>query len=270
MINKCVLTKVKKPLIGVVLQHTTMPMYFFDNHTITLLAETYFKFIFEMACIPFFISSLMDKEDLCQIVSMIDGLLLTGGRDVCSSTYNEECKVTYSADVKGIGAKYVRPIMIAPNINRDLMEIKLYHLAKQKNVPILGLCRGMQIINIAEGGGLHQEIDESEILHSIILDSIPAHEINIMSDTKCHAIMGVDDYSVPSMHHQSIDKLGDNLLVSAVAADGTIEMIEHYNKKKFIIGIQGHPEIALDKLPKFNNVFSAFVNEVKKGAGYAI
>lgn len=246
---------VQKPIIGVILQHELIPTYFGTMRQVALLSESYFNFIIEYGCIPFFITSLIQKEDLNTIIDKIDGLLLTGGRDIAASTYNTEQK---------IGKKFHRPAQLAPDIKRDLLEITLYKLAKAKGIPILGICRGIQLINVAEGGTLYQEIDQTTIVHNITAEGlIPYHEIMIMEETQCHKMLQTDKYFVSSIHHQAIHKLATELLAGAKAEDGIIELIEYKDKRKFIIGIQGHPEINRKNMHRFNNIFLSFIAHAK-------
>ncbi len=173
----------------------------------------------------------------------IDGLLLIGGEDISEEMYNTN---------------------ISSN-PRDMLEVSIYNYFKNNNKPILGICRGMQLINVAEGGSL-KNIVNTEIEHNLGEDGwVNFHEILIEPDTNTFDIIGSNSYSVSSVHHQQIDRIGKNIIVSARARDGVIEAIE-VTGKEFILGVQGHIEKCLTNYPSYKKVFNELIkfSKIKK------
>ncbi len=211
--------------------------------------------------IPVFLSSDTDANHSKEIIEKLDGLILSSGEDIDPSIYNAKNLINYDENIKDAGFAHNRPMLCAPNKRRDLFEISLYKAAKEKNIPVLGICRGMQIINVAEGGTLHQEIPTTDISHFIEKDAwIHYHPISVKSDTKLFDIFKTNTYSVSSDHHQAVDKLGENLVASALADDGIIEIVEHEDHN-FIMGLQGHIEKITNNFPLYNKVIEAFIEE---------
>jgi putative glutamine amidotransferase len=254
-----------KPIIGILLrQNLTSSTLINIPRSVDFISDNYFKWILEMGGIPYFITPLIDKKDLKLIFKQLDGILFIGGPDLDPKTYNEKPKISYQLQKDIIGNKYHRHLCLAPNIKIDLIELHMYQLAKKMGLPILGICRGLQLINVAEGGKLYQEIDEISVNHFISNNQITNyHSIKINNNSRCFQIMGVDNYFTSSIHHQAISKLGSDLIASATAEDGSIEIVEHKNPKKFIFGIQGHPELTRKNLSKFDNIFLKFVECAK-------
>lgn len=141
-----------------------------------------------------------------------------------------------------------------PTLERDYFEIQLYSISKSLGKSILGICRGMQIINISEGGTLCQNID-TYLEHSIRKDGwIPYHSIKIKKNTILHQLLDIEEYTVSSTHHQCIKKLGMNIVASAYSADGIVEAIELCSDKQKIIGFQGHIENILTNYTEYNKI----------------
>ena len=160
----------------------------------------------------------------------IDGLIITGGGDIDPSHYKEE------------------PIDKLERISmeRDLTELNLLKRAEEENIKTLAICRGHQLLNIHKGGSLYQDISDAgfkDIDHAKPYEDARnhIHDIEIDKDTKLSNIIKVNKLKVNSIHHQAINKLGENLIISAKSTDGIIEGIETTNKWE-AIGVQWHPE----------------------------
>ena len=255
----------KKPVIGIPISLVTTTTIFNGCKKSLALTNSYVDWIIEMGGIPFFIPITIDLIDVAFFIEKIDGLLLTGGQDIDPLIYGEKQKIEYSENIKFVGSLFHRPLPLAPDSKRDQVEISLYHLAKKNKIPILGICRGMQLINVVEGGTLHQETPKTTISHYIEDEGLtPYHEISIEKSSQCYKLMGVDKYFSSSIHHQSIDKLGTGLFASSKAIDGIIEIIENKDTENFIFGIQGHPEITRKNLPLYDKIFLQFIEKTKK------
>ena len=202
---------------------------------VNIVANSYIDILVKNNAIPILLSPQISKNEVVDIVKKIDGMMFIGGEDIKEGYYNSDLNV--------------REIS-----KRDELEIELYRECKDKRIPILGICRGLQLINVAEGGTLENISDSNIIKHTIDEDGfINYHDIYIEKDSKLKKIMKVDNYSVCSMHHQKIAKLGENLKISAKSEDGVIEAIESKDKN-FIMAFQGHIEKNIKNFKKYNNV----------------
>ena len=184
------------------------------------------------------------------VIDTIDGVLLTGGGDVDPVFYGQERHPsTYDAEP-----------------GRDEFEIDLARRALEADLPVLAICRGSQVLNVAAGGTLVQDIPsalKTDLTHSLELPKdCVAHDIHVVSDTRLHAALGgAIDASrachVNSRHHQSVGSLGRSLVASATAPDGVIEGIEA-PEARFCVGVQWHPE-NFWRTGEFRPLFDAFV-----------
>jgi putative glutamine amidotransferase len=155
------------------------------------------------------------------------GLVLTGGPDVDPALYGETRQ----------------PETDTPDSERDALELSLLEEALPRDVPVLAICRGLQILNVSQGGSLIQHLDPAR-RHEWTGASRekPAHDVTIEPGTLLADIAATNVWQVNSRHHQAVKKLARNLRVSAIdAQDGTIEAIEHPDKR-FVLAVQWHPE----------------------------
>lgn len=169
-----------------------------------------------------------DDARLSRALDEVDALLLTGGGDVDPALYEDDPGRAASAGRK-----------------RDEFEIRLIHAALDRDMPILGICRGIQILNVAHGGTV-RSLREDEALsnrHGIDLDSFAAHDIDVMENTHLAEAIGAGRHRVNSFHGQAVERVGKGLHACATADDGVIEAVERPDRA-FVIGIQWHPEIA--------------------------
>ena len=196
---------------------------------------------------------LKNSDDAEAVVKDLDGVLLTGGLDVDPSLYGEAAHETTQT---------------APD--RDRFEIPLSKAAIAQNLPIFAICRGVQVLNVAAGGSLVQDIPSAvttTLNHSI---DIPkdhlAHAVRITPGTKLAAALGpeadLETCAVNSRHHQSVGRVAPAFVVSAVSPDGVVEAIERPDSA-FCVGVQWHPE-NFWKTREFLPLFSAFVDAAKQ------
>lgn len=158
------------------------------------------------------------------VVDRIDGLVIAGGADVDARLYGEESHET--AD--------------APRESRDASELALYRAARDADLPVLGICRGLQIMAVAHGGSLHQHMPEvTELAHKEPPLVFVNHGAHFEAGSKIHAIYG-NDAEVNSFHHQAVKDPG-TLRITGTAPDGTVEVCE-VPDAQFIVGVQWHPE----------------------------
>lgn len=254
------------PIIGVCAIRQSIPINFSSKQSIIFSPEIYINTIIQFGGIPVIIPILDELVNLDHLVNILDGLLLCGGQDIDPYYYREECSINYHESVVGIGEPYRRPLLIKPDPCRDINEIKLCRAMHEKKKAIMGLCRGMQLINVALGGSLHQEIDETVIKHSYGNDSwVHHHEISIVKNSMAYDVMQQSNYFSSSVHHQCVKELGAGLIASAHAPDNVVEIIEGVNDSQFVVGIQGHPEFTLNNLPKYQGFFQKFIESATRG-----
>lgn len=199
-----------------------------------------------------------DLETLRCIYDRLDGVLLAGGVDVNPANFGED--------------RHPRLGRIDPA--RDTVELQLAQWALDDGKPLLGLCRGLQVINVALGGSLHQDL-EAQFPNSIKHDYFPtagfdrdhlAHEVEINSGSRLAAVFDAHRVQVNSMHHQGIRDLGHDLLATAHAPDGLIEGIE-LGPAQFVVGVQWHPEVLDGKDPRTVKLFQDFATAASRFAG---
>ncbi len=181
----------------------------------------------------------------------LDGLLLSGGVDVDPARFGEE-------PLPDLGS-------VTPE--RDAIELALTRRALEKDIPVLGICRGAQVLNIAAGGSVYQDINSQVggvLQHRQTSPRWhPAHTISVTRDTRLLRILGSSRIGVNSVHHQSVRDLGSGLVVSARAPDGVIEAIESRDAS-FVVGVQWHPENMAKSSPPMRALFEAFMEAAKK------
>tara|TARA_Y100000590_G_scaffold179837_1_gene205025 strand:- start:113 stop:664 length:552 start_codon:yes stop_codon:yes gene_type:complete len=162
-------------------------------------------------------------------MSIIDGLIITGGNyDISPKLYGEKATIDYKE-----------------KIDRTNFEIKICKKSLEKNIPVLGICGGEQVLNVCLGGTLIEDISK-KIPNAINHEQIEprnttSHSVIIDPDSRLYNIIKKKEINVNSAHHQSVDKPGKNIKISGRAKDGVIEAIEN-NKYKWCIGVQWHPE----------------------------
>jgi putative glutamine amidotransferase len=195
------------------------------------------------------------------LLDRLDGVCLSGGPDLDPSTYGAEPHAELGP--------------IAPDLDR--FELDIARSADAREMPILAICRGIQALNIVRGGVLHQHLPDlsEEIAHrQSIPGDQPSHPVQVVSGTRLAEALrdgdgelGAEDLEVNSFHHQAIDHLGDGLVVSARAPDGTIEAIEDPSRP-FLVGVQWHAETLVHR-PYEAALFRRFVDACRRQDGGA-
>lgn len=185
-------------------------------------------------------------EDVNSVCAAVNGLILSGGGDVDPFYFGE-------APIPAGGE-------ICPG--RDRFEISLARQALADNIPILGICRGMQVLNIAAGGDIYQDIGQLEgkvIKHFQQAPRWhPTHEVTVSGGTLLSSICGDRTMRVNSFHHQAVRKPAPGFIISARSPDGLAEAIESVNLS-FLLGIQWHPETMWKRYPAFLKLFEKLV-----------
>ena len=183
----------------------------------------------------------VDPEIASSVIDSLDGLVITGGYDLDPATYGQQ----------------PHPTTDQPRTARDAFEFALLRGALQRGLPVLGICRGIQVLNVAFGGTLHQHLPEvlghkGHRAGGGVFTRLPVHTV---AGTRLAALLG-ESAEGPCYHHQAVDKVGDGLVVSAWDAEGVVEALE-LPGDAFVLAVQWHPEQALDDLRLFKAVVSA-------------
>lgn len=197
--------------------------------------------------IPVLIPMLNDISVLEALLSRLDGLLLSGGGDVDSVRYNEDA----------------RPMLGSVDTQLDELEFTLVQWALQANMPILGVCRGMQLLNVAFGGSLYQDLGEEypgviEHCRRELPRNTLIHNIHVATGSRMEKILGTNELWINSLHHQANKAPGANVYVSGRAEDDVAELLE-VPDYRFVMGIQGHPEEIYTQEAACARLFSAFI-----------
>jgi putative glutamine amidotransferase len=213
------------------------------------LSRTYVDAIRAAAGVPVILPT--DQLEFDEILPRLDGLLLSGGGDISPPLYRDDTihDTTYGIDDE-----------------RDSFEIGAFRQGKELDLPVLCICRGIQVMAVAEGGTLWQDIPTQigeQVEHrqqraGKMRDDL-GHSVEVKAGTPLHRIVGADTVDVNSFHHQSVKDPGPSLKVAATAADGVIEALYHPDMR-FGIGVQWHPEMIADKHHQHAAIFTAFVN----------
>lgn len=242
----------RSPIVGVV------PLCDRDRDSYWMLPG-YFKGVLEAGGTPVMLPLTDDAEVLGGLLSVCDGILVTGGQDVSPTLYGEGGAVT-----AGLCGELCEA--------RDKMERVLIPMTVEKDVPILGICRGIQAINAVLGGTLWQDLPRqrpSEVEHHGQPPyEEPVHEVEVLASTPLAAAVGAGPYAVNSYHHQAIRELAAGLEPMAVAPDGIIEAIWRPSSS-FLWAVQWHPEFSCEVDEKSRRVFGAFVQAAERHAAAA-
>ena len=245
-----------------------------ENEAHFYLSQAYVKAVQEAGGLSVILPGCAGQEEMAGLLCLIHGLILPGGGDVDPVHFSEE-------PLPGLGE-------IDPT--RDIFELNFTRLALAAGIPVLGICRGMQILNIALGGSIYQDIvtrikerparkpcfrpgqDRSGFLPSQGLSEDcylehyqkaprwhPTHKVKIAAGTILARIFGATECRVNSFHHQAVRQLAPGFIISALAVDGIIEGIESINHL-FVLGLQWHPE----NLGEHHVLFRALVKACKK------
>jgi len=234
----------KKPVIG-------LTTYQREKGAYCVVVTEYIESVFAAGGIPVCIPTIKASADYEYYMDMLDGIIFTGGVDIDPGCYGEE-------PLKEINC-------ISPS--KDEYELGLFHKAYDRKLPIFGICRGNQLINVALGGSLYQDIN-TQLPGSFghypkdIPENELYHPVKLAEGSKLYDILGKDTLKVNSFHHQAIKTLGKGLAVTAVSKDDIIEGIES-TEDRYLLGVQWHPECLTARYEIFLRLFSRLVQEAE-------
>lgn len=206
--------------------------------------EAYTASLVKAGSLPVLLPTILSEVDA--LLHLCDGILLPGGFDIEPELYGEKRSSLCGKIEK----------------ESDLFQLELLRSAQRRGIPVLGICKGLQLINVFFGGKLYQDLSlsgEKGIIHAQRQKDVPFfHTVTLQKETKLSKIFGLPSLSVNSFHHQGIATLGRGLVASALCDDGFVEAIEQ-GAGSWCIGVQWHPEDMMRTSESMLPLFSAFV-----------
>jgi len=212
------------------------------------LPALYIECVRRAGGVPVLIPS--DAEEVGDVCERLDGIIFPGGGD--------------------INPKYYQGVQHAEIYNiddeRDKGDFKVAEVILVQKIPILAICRGMQILNVLLGGTLQEHLPEvygEEILHRLPPKVACKHKVDIMPDTKLESILGQSEVEIVSWHHQALKDVAKDMVVTARSKDGVIEGIE-VNSHPWLVGVQWHPELSATEDFLQQKLFNALVEQIQR------
>lgn len=242
-----------KPLVGISCCTKSFGAYAMPNHA---ASDTYIRATDQVVgAVPVLLPANGHACDIATLLARLDGIILTGSR----SNVQPSC---YGGPAHPDGTP--------EDIARDAVTLPLIRAAIAAGVPVLAICRGLQELNVALGGSLHQRLQDlpGRIDHSTPqqpshrVRTGKAHAVRVVPGSWLHRVAGAREIAVNSLHNQGIDRLAAGLVVEGVAPDGTIEAIRVAGAAGFAVGVQWHPEYDWQTDPVSRGIFQAFGDAV--------
>lgn len=235
--------KERKPVIGITCEVLKVRPYFSQFELVC--DYRYVRAVLRAGGIPILLPINPFQRDVSVLLDQIDGVVITGGADIHPSFYGEKSK------------KKIQPIYRG----RTYFEITLYRTAQRKKIPVLGICHGLQLLNVVHGGTLHQDI-QSEIRGARDHRSkrAPFHRVDVQPGSLLHKIFRKGNFLVYSEHHQAIKLPGRALKITAVSEDGIPEAVEG---PPLTLAVQWHPE-RQPKDPLQMRLFKFFIRLIRE------
>jgi len=232
-----------KPIIGLT------PLWDYKLNSLWM-HPAYLDAVADAGAIPVVLPFTDSYEDVCETVARLDGILFTGGEDVDPVLYNDETRFEN----------------VVIHEMRDKLEMMYARYVKENDIPTLGICRGAQVLNIAFGGNMYQDIP-SEIKSDLLHDQKepydePIHSATVIKGTPLYELVGKDRIEINSLHHQSVKDISKDFVLMAKADDDVVEAI-YMPEKKFVWGIQWHPELMYKKSEDSRKIIENFIKQTK-------
>ena len=230
-----------------------------DDAERTGVNAAYVRAVLAAGGVPLVLSPLMGAVHAGRALEGIEGLLLTGGEDIDPAWYGQEPS----------------PLLSPPSRERDLFELALFGVARQRQLPILGICRGIQLINVGLGGTLFQDLPTERsrgVQHRPDgARDLRTHRVRLAEGSRAAEVLGTTSFSVNSSHHQAIRELAAGLRASGWTDDELIEAVETPPGEPWLLAVQWHPEEmhAEARAPE-QGLFSALVREASRFRGDSV
>jgi putative glutamine amidotransferase len=234
------------PLIGVTMSMTTdkVPERAYVN-------AAYLHAVQHAGGVPVLLPPQLSAVSFERLVRGLDALLLTGGGDIDPAVFGE--------------APHPSVYEVAPA--RDTLELSAVRIALERRLPVLAICRGVQLLNVALGGTLHQDVGsdpgtplqhgQQEPRHQ------PTHAVHVKAGSRLAETLGADELEVNSMHHQAVKALGAGLVAVAWSPDQIVEGIELTDSSRLVLGVQWHPEEMVSRSEPARRLFAALVESAR-------
>lgn len=237
-----------KPLIGITSWRRRLET-FYGPDTLQSLSTYYTDSVTGAGMIPVVFPAALEPAGADRLVTLVDGVIVSGGDDVDPTTYGAE-----NTDSKGT------------HVDVDAFEVAVVGAAQAQGKPVLAICRGLQLLNVALGGTLHQEVTSEGGVHELISSDheemkARRHVVRFEEGSLLADIYGSDEAKVNTLHHQGVDRLADELVVEGRTDDGLIEAAR-FSGEWWALGVQWHPE-RLDDEHQW--IFAAFRNAIEAG-----
>ena len=241
-----------RPVIGIpaALGRPTETGYIYQQ-----VGAPYVRALEAVGALPLMLPVTAGPELIASMLDRVDGILLQGGGDIAPHLYGQECvpEVTYF------------------NEETDRFELEVCRQCVDRDIPVLAICRGIQVLNVAMGGTLVQDLPTARVLAVPHRQKeprhAPTHRVTVGKGSRLSGLVGQEDLSVNSFHHQAIDSLAEGLEITAWSEDEVIEAVEAPGKE-FVVGVQFHPEETLESVPATAELFRGLVQaaRVRKSA----
>jgi putative glutamine amidotransferase len=244
----------RRPVIGIATQ--TLPAVPGERQACWLMGRSYVEELRKVGAVPWVIPLLPhDPDTLAEIFDRLDGVFVTGGVDVDPSRYGEPKS----------------PLCGTTDPDRDAVEIALLNHARSRRLPVFAVCRGIQILNVACGGTLYQDVT-AQVPAALKHDYFPtperpsrqflAHDVTVKPGSRLGHVLGESVVPVNSMHHQAIKDLAPGLVPTAYAPDGIIEGVEGTDDQ-YLVAVQWHPEELTESQPGMKRLFASFADAAR-------
>ena len=221
------------------------------SHPRWQLNETYVNAVHDAGGLPLILPVLPDDVD--QLIGLLDGVILSGGGDIHPDRFHSPR----------------HPLTDGISEERDDLELRVFNAATERSIPILGICRGLQLINVAMGGTLIQDIPDerpASAQHRQHLDGLArddvSHPVELLEGSQLAAIYGSTRIMTNSYHHQAVDDLAEGLIVTGRAEDGTVESVETTGEP-FLLAVQWHPETLYRRHTDHALIFAALIEAAR-------
>jgi len=224
-----------------------------EDRLVATIERAYTAAVVRAGCIPFYLP-VLDPLQAEAVVPMLDGLLFIGGGDVDPTWYGRQPS----------------PNLGKVDSEQDAWEMALVRAGLVAGLPMLGICRGLQVMNVALGGTLVQHLPDMTTLAHCVKDqcSSPVHRVRVDGRSRLRTVLGVESLGVNSLHHQAVEQLGEGLAAVAWGEDAIVEAVEGSGPNR-MIGVQWHPELLVDDAPHAA-LFDWLALEAGRAAGPAV
>lgn len=214
------------------------------------VSDAYIQAIKSVGGLPIILPLVKSKAIIQEYVSLCDGFLFCGGGDITPLLFGQE-------PASGIGKT---------DITLDLFQIRLMKVILEIEKPVLAICRGMQVLNVACGGTIYQDLNEVNFdtinhMQTSLSRKDVSHKVTFASKSRIHGMLGPFAYT-NSFHHQAIDRVGKDLIVTGTTGDDVVESME-MPSHSFVLGVQWHPESMIDSAPSMKQLFFSLVRYAK-------